>query len=563
MGDVQAFACRRPDDEFRLDFRALVGTGAFDTWGRSFWAHAFLHLQFDGRNRHVDAAGKTSLEEGRQYCIDCQSLQLRAFGGRELYELGGLFWIIPMNRFSARKWTPLLLPIIILSACSIVSEETVEVRWQKAYDAGVAAQIAGDLSTAEKKLRESIAILGGKEPSQMSAQSASCLATILLTKHDCAGAMTAARDAMFFFESRWNPAKTSSSLDQSGPNFLNSMLTFARSLNCLRRYKEALPLLERIRSLQSNVIMPVKFHHELIDALRIALVGTGNKQAASQLNEEIRSTESTFKESDLNDVSRLSYREALNEGKSAHKGGNFRAAEKLLKQAMRMADSDGNGEDSLQLAEAMLNLGDVYSQQAKYTEAAPLLERALASARKHLDKNDRRLKDYMKRLASFYANNSQWKNAAALDEEALTLIFADEYKFEKKAHRSRDLMDALINIYKKDGQLDKAEKMARRKLTLELEGYGKDSRKIGVTACQLAEVLVLRKNDKEAAKYFEQSYSVLKNNKKTDPREMGKTVEEFGKFLDRTGNKTRARKLRDDLKATNAELLDGLAGKER
>jgi hypothetical protein len=169
----------------------------------------------------------------------------------------------------------------------------------------------------------------------------------------------------------------------------------------------------------------------------------------------------------------------------------------------------------------------------------------------------------MKRLASFYANNSQWKKAAALDEEALELIFPEEYKLEKKVHRSRDLMDASIDIYKKDGQLDKAEKIARRKLNLELQGYGKESRKVGITSCQLAEVLVLRKNDKEAGKYFEQSYTVLKDNKKTDPREIGKTVEEFGKFLDRKGDKTRAQKLRDDIKATNAELLDGLAGKDR
>ncbi len=124
-------------------------------------------------------------------------------------------------------------------------------------------------------------------------------------------------------------------------------------------------------------------------------------------------------------------------------------------------------------------------------------------------------------------------------------------------------MDALIDIYKKDGQLDKAEQLARRKLQLELEGYGKDSRKVGVTSCQLAEVLVLRKNDNEAGKYFEQSYTVLKYNNKTEPREIGKTVEEFGKFLDRKGDKKRAQEIRDDIKATNAELLDGLAGKDR
>lgn len=192
-----------------------------------------------------------------------------------------------------------------------------------------------------------------------------------------------------------------------------------------------------------------------------------------------------------------------------------------------------------------------------------MLERALALARKHLEKHDRQLKDYLKRLASFYANNSEWKKAAALDEEALTLIFADEYKKDKHCHRSRVLMEALIEIYKKDGQLDKAEKLARRKLDLEAEGYGKDSRKVGATACQLAQVLALRKNDREAEKYFALSFSLLKSNKNTDPRDMDKTGAEFSNFLEKKGDKVRAQKIRAEVKAMNQEIVDGLAGKDR
>ncbi len=272
-----------------------------------------------------------------------------------------------------------------------------------------------------EKFRKSLVALGEKAPSEKRARTALSLATVLLEKHNCADATTSAQEAMVFFESKWNPSKSSSSLDQSGPNFLNSLLILARCLNCQKRYGEALPLLERAHTLQKNIIMPVKFDHELTDALRIAFVKTGNKQAAGQLHEEIRSTESTLKESD---VSRLSYREALKEGKSAHQGGNFSAAEKLLKQAVRMAKAGGNGEDTLQMAEAMLNLGDVYSQQSKYSQAGPLLERALAAARKHLDRDDRRLKDYLKRLASFYANNSQWKKSRSFGRRSAAAHFS-------------------------------------------------------------------------------------------------------------------------------------------
>ncbi len=95
MGDVQAFACRRLMMNFASILGLLVGTGAFDTRRRTIWVDALLHLQSDGRNRHFDAAGKTSLEEGRQHCFDCQSLQLRAFLAGESFmnwaDFSGLF----------------------------------------------------------------------------------------------------------------------------------------------------------------------------------------------------------------------------------------------------------------------------------------------------------------------------------------------------------------------------------------------------------------------------------------------------------------------------------------
>ncbi len=455
----------------------------------------------------------------------------------------------------------LLLPIIFLAGCADDSEDTQEARWKRAYDAGLAAQEAGDMEKAEKSFRQSITVLKSEPPGEKRAQSCLNLASLLMEKHDCAGALTSGQEAMVFFENKWNPLKSTSSLDQTGPNFLSSMLIVGRALNCQQRYAEALPLLRRARSLQENVIVPLKFNHELTEALRVALAKTGNRQESWQLHDEIRSTESSLPSSDLADVSRLNFEKALKEGKSAQLGGNYDSAEKLLKRALSGAEQ--KDPQSIKTAEALLGLGDLYGSQAKYTQAQPLLERALNIARKRLPKGDRELKEYMKRLASTYANQSQWQKAAALDEEALELIFANEYKLDKHVHRSRDLMDALIDIYKKDGQLDKAEKIARRKLDLEKEGYGKGSRKVGITSCQLAEILELRKKYEQAQTYFDTSLAVLKSSKNTDPRELDKTYQAYSKFLDRKGDKLRAQQLRDEAKKMNDEILDGLAGKDR
>ncbi|MBA3858622.1 MAG: hypothetical protein C0507_17075 [Cyanobacteria bacterium PR.3.49] len=455
-------------------------------------------------------------------------------------------------------------PIIFLATCASCSSDpkpNSHTQWKAAYDAGMSAVAVGNLSGAEKSFSDSITVLGNGEANEKRAKSCLALAQVLYDQRDLHGALKRSKEAMFYFESKWDPLKPASSLDESGMNFLNSTLLAARSLNSLKHYDEALPLLEHAHALQKNLVVPLKFNHELMDAMRVALKATGRKKEARRLLDDIKYSESSMPQRDPASIAGLSYMEALSEGKSAYQGGNFEAAEALFGQALRQAKH--SGADSLEVAEASLHLGDLYLSRKRYDGARTTLERALIIARQRLKKHDHRLKEYLKRLASVYANTSQWKKAAALDEEALELIFEDEYKFERKVHRSRDLMDALIDIYKKDGQLDKAESMARRKLKLEEDGYGKSSRKVGVTLCQLAEVLKIRGNHRGAQQCFEQSLTILKRSKKTMDRDIAEILEQYIKFLDGRGEKKRAQKMREELKAMNDALVDDLAGKRR
>lgn len=380
-----------------------------------------------------------------------------------------------MNR--ARRFSSFLLPLIFLSSCSSEPSQMPEQEWKKLYDAGLAAQASGDLAGAETNLCKSIKALGEGPPSAQRAKSTLALASVLLAGNKCPNALKRSEEALAYFEAHYDPGKASSSLDDSGPNFLNSLLLVGESLNCLHRYKEALSVLQRTRTMQQRVIVPLKFNHDLNEALRVALSRTGDRAAARGLKDEIRSTESSLDLRGLRDVDSLSFQESLKEGKSAQEGGNLSAAEKLLKHAMGVAKK--TKADSLEMAESELALGNLYLLQKRYSEAQPLLEDSLRLARRHLEKKDKGLKEYLKRLASYYANAFEWKKAAALDEEALTLIFSDEMRSDKHAHRSRDIMDALIDIYKSDSRFDKAEKLARQKLALEEDSYGKSSRKAG------------------------------------------------------------------------------------
>jgi tetratricopeptide (TPR) repeat protein len=468
-----------------------------------------------------------------------------------------------------RGKTARILPIMFFATCTfcsscsgdIATKQTTDARWKAAYDAGMAAVSAGDWQAAEKSLSDSIAVLGTREASEKRAKSSLALAQVFFAQHNFQGALVRSKEAMFYFESKWDPLKPASSLDESGMNFLNSSLLTARSFNALKQFDEALPLLERAHSLQKNLIVPVKYNHELTDALRVALAGTGRKKEARQLHDDIKFTESSLPQRDSTSIAGLGFSEAISAGRSAYQGGNFEAAEALFKQAISKAKSIGD--ETLEMAEASLNLGDLYLSRKRYAEARSILERALTIARKRLAKHDRRLKEYLKRLASVYANTSQWKKAAALDEEALELVFEDEYKLDKKTHRSRDLMDALIDIYKQDGRLGQAESMARRKLKLEEDGYGKTSKKAGMTLCQLGEVLALKKDDREAQECFERSLSILKNSHKTMARDLAETLGQYIKFLERRGDKKRAQAMRDELRSMNDALVDDLAGTGR
>lgn len=456
-----------------------------------------------------------------------------------------------------------LCPIIFLIACASCSSEkpNSDAQWKAAYDAGMSAVASGDSRSAAKNFSNSINVLGTREAGEKRAKSSLALAQALFEQDDFHGALKYSKEAMFYFESKWDPLKPASSLDESGMKFLNASLLTARCFNALKHYDEALPLLQRVHNLQKNVVVPLKFNHELIDALSVALKATGRKKEAKQLQDDIKFTASSMPQRNAASVAGLSYIDALSEGKSAYQGGNFEAAEALFKQALLQAKP--SGEDSLETAEALLNLGDLYLSRTRYDEARSMLERALSIARHRLGKHDHRLKEYLKRMASVYANTSQWKKAAALDEEALELIFDDEYKSERKVHRSRDLMEALIDIYKKDGQLGKAEKIARRKLKLEEEGYGKTSKKAGVTLGQLAQVLALRRNDRAAQEYFEQSLTVLKMSQKAMARDIAKTQEQYIEFLERRGDKKRAQQVRNEAKSMSDALVDDLAGTGR
>lgn len=558
MGNFPALAGRCFDDEFRFDTGAVTRTGSPYPRRRTFWVDALLHLQPDGRDRHSNASGAASLEKGGQHCSHRQSLQLRTAGWRELYELGRLLGAFQMIR--PGPLSAFLLPIICLSACGMSGNDDPKAGWKYSYDCGLAAQNSGDLQKAESCFRDSLAALPPEERSQKSAESSLALAGVLLEKRDCQSALTSAEKAMTFFESQWSPSKSSSSLDDSGTKYLTSMLIAARSLNCQHRYSESLPLLKRISTLQEKVIVPLKFNHELTQALGESLIGLGRREEARKLKQEIKSTESSLASANSSDIITLTAQQALKEGRSALQGGNFSLAEKLLNHALATAQKEDP--QSITTAEALLRLGDLQSSRGNYAKAQGLLEKALKMARRRLPKDDRDLKDYMKRLASLYANQSEWKKAAALDEEALTIICKSEEAQDKHMHRSRDVMDALIDIYRKDGQLDKAEKMARRKLALEIDAYGKDSRKVGVTACILAEILELRRNSREAEKYYQLSIDVLKRNSKTDPRDMRKILHAYANFLLKKGDREGAMRLRADEKALNSELVDVLDGKQ-
>lgn len=467
-----------------------------------------------------------------------------------------------MSRFMSRAVSAgVLLPIIFLCACSNSSTMTLEKNWEQAYNAGLAAQEANDLDGAETHYRHALVILRPKKNSYelLRAKTQISLATVLLAKHQCNEAMMKSMFAMRFYEKRWDPTKAASSLDDRGRDYLNATLLHGRTLNCMGLYSQALPFLEKTRSLQKNVIVPVKFNHELTDALREALRATGQKDAAVELAWESKSTASSVANADLKDIEKMTYQQALEEGKSAHLGGNFHAAEKLLKHAVQKGSECGS--DSMQLAAALLKLGDLYCAKQRYVEAKPLLERALAIARIKLDTNSRRLKEYINRMASYYANIGDWKKAAALDEEALELIFEKDIRREKQAHNSRDLMEALIGIYKNDKQYEKAEKMARRKLAIEENAYGKGSRKAGVTLAMLAEVLVLERKPKEADAMYRDALDALRKNGGTDPRELRTALESYVKFLDKKGDAAHARKINGELTALNAELVDDFVGR--
>ena len=142
--------------------------------------------------------------------------------------------------------------------------------------------------------------------------------------------------------------------------------------------------------------------------------------------------------------------QALNE----YNKGRFVEAERLYVQAEKQAETFGA--QDRRLAATLNNLADLYVQQAKYNEAAPLYRRSVQILQHYDGQEQVRLATALSNLAGLYTRQNKSTEAEALFEQALTI------RRKVLCPDDPDVADSLTNLaelYREQRRFPEAEKL--------------------------------------------------------------------------------------------------------
>ena len=181
--------------------------------------------------------------------------------------------------------------------------------------------------------------------------------------------------------------------------------------------------------------------------------------------------------------------------------GRYSEAEPLLNRALAI-DKVGLGPDHPDVATDLNNLAALYYYQGKYAAAEPLQQRALKIGEKALGPDHPKVATRLNNLAMLYDEQGKYAAAEPLQERAL--------KIDEKAlgpdhpDVARDLNNLAL-LYDKQGKYAAAEPLYQRALKIDEKALGPDHPKVGTLAEKLAHILGKLGRDAEAKVYEQQA----------------------------------------------------------
>ena len=158
---------------------------------------------------------------------------------------------------------------------------------------------------------------------------------------------------------------------------------------------------------------------------------------------------------------------------------DFTEAEPLLKRAVSIAEKR---DDQETLAAALGNLANVYSDQEMYKKAEPLLVRSLSIAEKMYGPNHPDVALAINNLAVNYHCQKKYEHLVTLYKRAISILEATGSNDGVLLH----LLNNLAEVYHELGVIEQSEPLYVRALSLGKKKYGRDHPEMAATMRNLA-----------------------------------------------------------------------------
>ncbi len=165
-------------------------------------------------------------------------------------------------------------------------------------------------------------------------------------------------------------------------------------------------------------------------------------------------------------------------GVTAYEQGNYVEAVKQTKAALSAAEAFGPQDP--RLATSLNNLAVLYYAQGKYTEAEPLIERALAIREKALGPEHTDVGQSLNNLALLYHAGGRYSEAEPLYKRALAIW---ENVLGPEHPEVATSLNNLAALYQAQGKYGEAEPLYRRSLAIWEKALGAFLKMRKITQC--------------------------------------------------------------------------------
>jgi serine/threonine protein kinase/Tfp pilus assembly protein PilF len=231
--------------------------------------------------------------------------------------------------------------------------------------------------------------------------------------------------------------------------------------------------------------------------------------------------------------------------------GDFDRAEASQREALRIRRKH-SPVDNYELARTLNNLGLALEPQAKFTEAEEAYRQALDAQRKFSGQDSKELAAVLGNLGAVLGDEGKWEEAAVEQRKALEM----RRKLLGPVHPEVALgMNSLATCLVVLGKLGEAEQMLREVLSMQQKLFGSKHHHLAVTLYNLADCLQKQGKFDEAEERLRESLAMVRDLFGNEHVDVAATLHELGILLRKRGKLAEAEDALSQALAMNRKLL--------